>query len=189
MILKKQAPTGYAVGPAEQDHIPFLPSIERAAARMFPTGRVPEEQLDDAVPDAVLAEAAREGRLWTAFADGGDEPVGFALLGIIEGLAVLAEVDILPDHGRRGIGRELIAHVAEEAEQRGFDWLYLTTFADIPWNASYYERLGFAPLAEGEVPTAVYDLLADEQERGFDGRVAMRLKIGNRHNHQIAGIE
>ena len=61
--------------------------------------------------------------------------VGFALVEVLGGIALLAELDVLPALGRRGIGRRLIAAARDWAEARGHDALYLTTFAEIPWNA------------------------------------------------------
>ena len=39
----------------------------------------------------------------------------------------------------------LIEHVAGWARAHGSPALTLTTFTEVPWNAPYYERLGFRP--------------------------------------------
>jgi N-acetylglutamate synthase-like GNAT family acetyltransferase len=50
--------------------------------------------------------------------------------------------------GRKRIGRQLIACVADHARTLGLTSLTLTTFRDVPWNAPFYARLGFEYIAE-----------------------------------------
>jgi hypothetical protein len=51
----------------------------------------------------------------------------------------------------------------------------LTTFADVPWNAPYYRRLGFADVPPGAQGPGLRRLRAHEAEVGLDRwpRVAM----------------
>ena len=46
-----------------------------------------------------------------------------------------------------GLGALLIEHVDGWAREQRLDGLSLTTFVEVPWNAPYYERLGFRRLA------------------------------------------
>ncbi|WP_411757210.1 hypothetical protein [Streptomyces venezuelae] len=54
--------------------------------------------------------------------------------------------------------------------------LTLTTFADVPWNAPYYARIGFRPLADAELTPALRTIRAHEAELGLDRwpRLCMR---------------
>ncbi|GAC1034729.1 GNAT family N-acetyltransferase [Pseudomonas sp. No.21] len=167
----------YPVVPAEPHHLAVLAEIERAAASLFPEGTIPELLREATVPQALLAQGQAEGRLWVA-QEGGGMAVGFALVEVLGGIALLAELDVLPSLGRRGIGRRLIAAARDWAEARGHDALYLTTFADIPWNAPYYARLGFRPLEEAELHDELIRRLKEEKAFGLADRVAMQLRLG-----------
>ena len=57
-----------------------------------------------------LRDAWRHGRLWVALAD--HVPVGFAHVVVREtGAAHLEELDVHPEHDRRGVGRQLVSTV------------------------------------------------------------------------------
>ncbi len=77
---------------------------------------------------------------------------------------------------RRGIGRALIDHLADRTLAQGGTALTLTTFADVPWNAPYYARIGFRPLTEAELTPALREIRAHEAELGLDRwpRLCMR---------------
>lgn len=169
---------GYAFRPATPEDAAFLPAIERAAARLFPPGTIPEKFLDDTIAPETFVLAANEGRLWVATLDADDRPVGFALLRIYGEIAVLAEIDVLPDHGRKGLGRELVLRAAEGARRRGHGALYLTTFSHVPWNEPFYARMGFMRV-DDDLPPVIGDLLGHERAvaAGFGNRVAMRLNL------------
>jgi GNAT superfamily N-acetyltransferase len=83
-------------------------------------------------------------------------------------------VEIEADAGR-GIGAALIEHLAGVARADGRPALTLTTFRDVPWNAPYYARLGFAELPTAEWGPQLQALVAREQTAipGDHPRVAM----------------
>ncbi len=80
--------------------------------------------------------------------------VGFALMKLTGGTAWLDQLSVLPRCQRRGLGASLIDRTAERARELGHDMLYLSTYLDVPWNAPFYERRGFASLPRGVWPTA-----------------------------------
>ncbi len=169
-------PRGYAIQAAGPEHVPFLNAIELAAAAIFPPGSIPEHVLSDRAPAAVLTDAAIDGRLMVAL-DAAGRPVGYGLLRFIDDLALLSQMDVYPDHGRKGLGRALVMRIADIARRRGADFLHLTTFVRVPWNAPFYTRLGFMEIPEPEQPPAIRDILADERSRGLINRTAMRLAL------------
>ena len=69
----------------------------------------------------------------------------------------LEELDVLPGHGRQGIGTRLVRALCDGARGRGIAAVTLCTFRDVPWNAPFYERLGFRILGSHpkRSPTAV----------------------------------
>jgi GNAT superfamily N-acetyltransferase len=164
----------YSIEPAQPRHLPWLPSVELAAARLL-VGHAPEAVLATATSAADLERACRDGRLWVALAD--DRPVGFAHVKLLEPrVAHLEELDVHPDHGRRGVGRRLVEAVCEWARWEGFESVTLSTFRDVPWNRPFYERLGFVVVPAESLTPALARLVETERERGLDTarRVVMR---------------
>lgn len=168
--------SGYTIRGAIAEDIPFLAGIEQAAASLFPVGSIPDHIRTDAMPVDMLQASLRAGHLWVAV-DADNTRVGFAVLQSMDGLALLAEIDVLPEHGRKGIGRSLIDAVARRAWAEHYRALYLTTFAHIAWNAPFYEGLGFVAVPAAELPTVILQILAEERERGLTQRIAMRLAV------------
>ena len=58
--------------------------------------------------------------------------------------------------------------------------LTLTTFAEVPWNAPYYARIGFRVLADAELSPGLRAIRAHEAALGLDRwpRVCMRREPG-----------
>jgi len=101
---------GYQIRLALPEDTGLLPSIERRAASLFEkclreTG-LTREALDRVNSVETFDRALQAGRLWVAVSPKGD-PVGFALVGELGGLAHLCELDVLPEHGRQGLGSQL----------------------------------------------------------------------------------
>lgn len=173
---ENQKSLGYFVRHAEEHHIAALNAIELAAAAIFPPGSIPEAVLADRVPLAVLKTAQKENLLWVAV-DADDIPVGYLLLEIMEGLPLLAQLDVHPLHGRKGLGTALIAHGIMQLREMGFAEAFLTTFSHVPWNAPFYQRLGFSILDERDIHESLAAILRAERARGLRQRVAMRLAV------------
>lgn len=151
-----------------------LQDVERRAAVRFDDHGLGELFAAIVTPEAELKAGASDGRLWAAV-DARDEPVGFALACQVGGNAHLDELDVLPEHGRRGIGAALVERVLSWAVERELKAVTLTTLQHIPWNAPFYSQMGFEVLAENALSDALRDLLRAEVARGLpaDGRVAM----------------
>ena len=164
----------YTITAARDRDLDELPAIELAAARLL-TGHAPESVLNETTSQDVLEKARRAGHLWVALAD--DAPVGFAHVVEIEPHAVhLEEIDVRPEHGRRGLGTRLVMHVCQWAAAAGYESVSLTTFRDIPWNMPFYARLGFSAVPDSKLTPALRGVLDDESRRGLDSsrRVVMR---------------
>lgn len=182
-ISADRAADGYSSSPAYQittarpDDLPMLASIELAAARLL-SGHAPESVLGETTAHDEFEDARRHGHLWVARAN--DVAVGFAHVTVLEPrVAHLEEVDVHPDHGRRGIGTRLVSAVCEWAAREGYESVTLTTFRDVRWNMPFYERLGFRLLSPSELTAALRSILEDEKRRGLDParRVAMRRSV------------
>ena len=164
----------YKIVPARPNDLRLVPAIELAAARLL-AGHAPESVLAETTSEEELKEAQAQGRLWVALA--GDGPVGFAHVEVLEPTAAhLEEIDVHPDHGRRGLGSRLVTVVCEWAATQGYRSVTLTTFRDVPWNMPFYARLGFEVIPPEDLSPALIAVLQDEARRGLDPmrRVAMR---------------
>lgn len=109
-----------------------------------------------------------------------DAPVGFAYVKLLEaGAAHLEELDVHPDHGRRGLGRRLVTAVCEWAAARRYESVTLTTFRDIPWNMPFYASLGFEEIPAAALSAALASVVEDEVRRGLEPsrRVVMRRRL------------
>jgi GNAT superfamily N-acetyltransferase len=169
---------GYRIRVAARAELPRLDAIERAAAALFSERELPS-RLRGTTGLAALEAGRRAGDLLVAENEAG-EPVGFALLARLGDHAHLAELDVHPDHGRRGLGAALVAAAADRARAQGHTELTLTTFVDVAWNAPFYQRFGFEVVTPDTIDPPLRGLLDHESELGFDParRVAMRLRLG-----------
>jgi GNAT superfamily N-acetyltransferase len=164
----------YTIVPARPTDLPLLPAIELASATLL-AGHAPASVLAETTSQADLRAAQRRGRLWVALAD--DVPVGFAHVMVLgPDIAHLEEIDVHPEHGRRGLGRRLVLTVCRWAATNGYSWVTLTTFRDVPWNMPFYARLGFEEVPRQELTPALLSVIEDETRRGLDSdrRVTMR---------------
>jgi GNAT superfamily N-acetyltransferase len=168
----------YTIRRGRPQDVSRLAAIERAAARLL-VGHAPESVLAETTSELELMQAQAAGRLFVAA--GANEPVGFAHVVLLEpGEAHLQELDVHPDHGRRGLGTRLVTTVCEWARFAGHDRVTLTTFRDVPWNMPFYLRLGFEEIPSRELGPVLESVLRDEARRGLDParRLAMRRRLG-----------
>lgn len=163
------------IRPARAADLPVLQDIERAAGEPFRAHHM--AVVADGQPPTIaeLKEFQKDGRCWVV-TDDEDRPIGYLLGAVIDGHAHVDQVSVHPGHWRHGHGRRLIDTLGAWATDRDLAGLTLTTFADIPWNAPYYERLGFRVLADDELTDGLRQVRAHEAERGLDAwpRVTMR---------------
>jgi GNAT superfamily N-acetyltransferase len=170
----------YRIARARPQDLRLLPAIELTAARML-VGHAPESVLRETTSDQALCEAQAQGRLWVALA--GDSPVGFAYVELFEpGVAHLEELDVHPNHGRKGLGTQLVTAVCEWAASSGFGAVTLTTFRNVPWNMPFYSTLGFEEVPLRELSPQLVAVVEHETQRGLDPtrRVVMRWSAASR---------
>lgn len=181
--------------PATAADLPTLQDIERAAGEPFRALGMAAIADDEpfSIEELERYRSAAGARAWVAVDATGTEsaetaetadaaPVAY-LVGepIAEPHGVgtafhIEQVSVHPRAARRGVGRALIEHAADHARTLGATALTLTTFADVPWNAPYYARLGFRPLTDAELTPALRRIRAHEAELGLDRwpRLCMR---------------
>ncbi|WP_199097030.1 4-(cytidine 5'-diphospho)-2-C-methyl-D-erythritol kinase [Dyella sp. ASV21] len=159
---------------ARHDQVEALCAIERAAVELFRGHRAWPSYRRVSVPPEVLREAIARGLVWVAVIGSG-EPVGFVWLDAEnDGDAIgVAEMDVLPSHGQRGIGAALLEHACGWARMAGYHRVDLGTLADVPWNAPFYAKHGFVAV-DKDAPEFAFARERD-REHGFpdDLRVFM----------------
>ena len=165
---------GYHVRHAQLKDLKVLPEIEREAAARFAPYGLAGPLSTILTPLDLFREGLEANRLWVAV-DETNQPVGFALANVVSDNAHLDELDVHPLHGRRGLGAALVEAVCDWAIAAGYHAVTLTTLRHVPWNAPWYERLGFHVVEESDLSEALRDLLQEEIQRGLpaDQRVAM----------------
>jgi 4-diphosphocytidyl-2-C-methyl-D-erythritol kinase len=167
--------------PARFDQADTLRDIERAAQELF-RGHPAWPSYAAAPMDAgALAAAIGAGRVWVALDEGGNA-VGFVGVGVEDGEVGIAEIDVLPSHGRRGIGAALLEHACAWAAESGYPSVVLGTLSDVPWNAPFYARHGFEAIDPGQYTPALAEHHAHDRERGFP----MHLRVFMRRHLQAA---
>jgi GNAT superfamily N-acetyltransferase len=156
-----------------------LVEIEDAAETTFPALSEDFAPLPGGTTVEELEPYAEAGRAFVA-TDETDRPVGYLLVGVLDGAVHIDQVSVHPDHARQGIGRELIDRAAAWALAHGYRSLTLTTYVDVPWNGPYYERLGFRYLSRDEETAGLRAIRAHERAIGLDiwARTSMARKLG-----------
>ncbi|KAG0170381.1 hypothetical protein DFQ28_005988 [Apophysomyces sp. BC1034] len=167
----------YSITKASPEHITVLPAIEAEAATLL-KGYVSESILSQVTDEEDFRIAQQEDRLWVALTEE-KIPIGFALIEILDADHIhLGEIDVHPDHGRRGLGKALVTAICEWASRSKYSQVTLTTFRDVPWNSPFYARLGFQVIPTQELGPKLLEIMHDEAARGLDinRRVAMKYR-------------
>jgi N-acetylglutamate synthase-like GNAT family acetyltransferase len=158
-----------------EEELPVLRDIERAAGEYFrEIGMAPIAD-DEPLPLDVLASYRRAGRAWVAV-DGFDRPVAYLIADMVDGNLHVEQVSVHPGSARRGVGRDLLDHLAAVARAERIPALTLTTFTDVPWNAPYYRKCGFHRLDDAELTKGLREIRGRETAHGLGHwpRVCMR---------------
>ena len=152
---------------AEPRDLPLLAGIEAAADQLF----APLMDISHWERSSAGGRRASAGGFLLVI---GEPAVGFAHVLEVDGHFHLEQIAVHPSHGRRGLGTELIYGVVDLVASRGGDQVSLMTFADVPWNAPFYKRMGFE-IAD-PAPAHLAGVLERERAAGLElggRRVAM----------------
>jgi 4-diphosphocytidyl-2-C-methyl-D-erythritol kinase len=113
-----------------------------------------------------LARLVGMGQVWVACLEDG-LPVGMAIASVREGAVYVEEMDVLPAHGRRGLGARLLARVCAWAQAQGHAAVTLSTFRDVPWNGPFYRKHGFRDLLPAEWTPGMRAIREQEAQHGL----------------------
>jgi GNAT superfamily N-acetyltransferase len=167
-------PAGYGIREARPDELDCLTEIEREASERFEPFGLAEVMRAVTTPREALERGVFERGLFVAV-DAEGTPVGFSLVTTLDGEGHLVELDVLPAHGRRGLGRALVVATLAWCAARQLPRMTLSTLSFVPWNAPFYAALGFSVISEDELGPALRESAALDRARGLpdDGRVVM----------------
>ncbi|WLH38415.1 GNAT family N-acetyltransferase [Pseudomonas sp. FP2196] len=156
-----------------------LPAIERSAAELFRLDPQLAWLADAEVPDATQhLRAIEQMYVWVAdSADG--QLAGFLRALEIDHQLHVEELSVSQHFQGQGIGRALVSAAIEHARQKQLTAVTLTTFRDLPWNAPFYQRMGFTLLPPEGTEAHLLDALKAEIIHGLpsERRCAMRLLL------------
>ena len=163
-----------------EDELAGLVALESAAQETFAgPGGIPEIADDEPRPVEWLRRFTAEGRAWVALVEGDDVPAAYLVAEPVDEFLHVEQVSVHPRAARRRLGRSLIDHLAGVARAGGMSALTLTTFAEVPWNAPYYERLGFRVVPDAELTPGLRRIVDAEGAIGLHRwpRVVMRRDV------------
>jgi GNAT superfamily N-acetyltransferase len=171
----------YRIRLAQLDELLRLREIEDEAGTIFSGLGLIDETLDVSFPLEDLAGLVGKGQVWVACPDDG-LPVGMVIASVREGAVYVEEMDVLPHHGRRGLGARLLAEVCAWAQAEGYATVTLSTFRDVPWNGPFYRKRGFRDLEPAEWTPGMHAIRAMEAKHGLrvEARVFMRRDLAVR---------
>jgi GNAT superfamily N-acetyltransferase len=112
--------------------------------------------------------------------DAAGEPVAYLLADVVDGNGHVEQVFVNPAHARQGLGRLLLETADAWAREHRLPALTLISCTKVPWNAPYYQRLGFQVLDDACLTPGLRRLREHEATRGLDRRprVAMGRAAG-----------
>lgn len=151
----------------------LLQDIEIAAGALFLQYEFTADLAADITPVEDFVQAQKDNLLWVAASPSG-KPIGFALVYTLDGEAHLQELAVHPEFGRQGVGTNLVEAVCEWLRSAGIPAVTLTTFRDIPWNAPFYQKLGFRIIEPDDLTPSLARVVEEKRGLPKNLRVVMR---------------
>lgn len=146
-----------------------VPEIQRvgveADSRYVDVGH-PEVADGASIPLGVAERAVAEERLLVAEVDG--RVVGWVYLERSSGELCLAQISVLTQFGRRGVGTALLERALDAARDAGVPTIMLNTQSDVPWGMPWYARHGFVVVPRDEWTADMVALAELQTEAGLD---------------------
>lgn len=174
----RRFPKGYSITRAAAEEIPTLVEIDVAAAMLFAdTGLISDEGLLDHVPEDVIAAGIEAREVFLAREHHG-HPIGFTLTSERGGTLYLDQISVHPDHGQQGVGSGLLKRVIEDAKDRKFKRLTLSTFRKVAWNAPFYRKAGFKEIKPAKLENWMIALQESMTQTDLSQRCFMQRKAG-----------
>lgn len=169
----------YVVRSARTDELDRVLAIEDEAGTRFAGLALVDPTRDTSFSRERLTELAALGQVWVVCGVE-DVPVGMVIASVREGIGWVEEIDVVPEHGRRGLGGRLLERVCAWGRAHRLPAVGLSTFRDVAWNGPFYRRHGFVEIEPAAWTPGMQAIRADEAARGLaiEARVFMRRALG-----------
>jgi GNAT superfamily N-acetyltransferase len=167
----------YQIRLAQAEDQPRLRVIEIESAKRFGgLGLIDHLPIESMSADK-LSDLIDKQQVWVI--GQAKELIGFAAVSVWRNSAYLEEMDVMPEHGNRGLGTKLVKTVCDWATERQLPALVLSTFESVAWNAPFYRRLGFTVIADECLSLEMQQIKDKEREAGLpvEERVFMQLEL------------
>ena len=169
----------FIIRPAVTADLSKFADIEEAAAIRF-------RELDISAPEGledITIEEYQSFKINFVAVQQSDNTVcGFVAVNTKDQQAYIEEISVHPNAGRQGVGRRLMESAIEWAKASGYQSIYLTTYRDVPFNAPFYQKLGFVEATPETLGPDMAKTRKSEQERGFDQRPRIAMCLSLRDN-------
>lgn len=156
----------YEIRQARREELTLLPPLLlQAAWRYRDAGFIQiAERVENLVISAKALEHAHDaGLVHIAFAPHADV-TGFIASSDRDGMLHVMELQVLPEHGRDGVGGRLLEAHAALAAASGCPAVTLACFRSVPWQLPFYAKNGFVEYPPGEwTPTHKLSWAAQEK--------------------------
>jgi GNAT superfamily N-acetyltransferase len=150
------------------DELETLRDIERDAGRLFAEIGLDDIAAHDPESIETLTQYLDVDRIWVIVETDTDEPLGYAVVDMVDGLAHIEQISVRASQGRRGLGTTLLEYICDWAADNGFGAVTLTTFRDVAWNAPFYAKHGFRVLDAAETGPELTERRTEEAAHGLD---------------------
>ena len=169
--------TAPQIRPGQTRDIEQVRDLERRSTQRFESTSFAYHVGEDVTDAAHFAARAADGGFLVAVEDG--RPVGSVIFREVQGCGYIEQIDVDPACAGRRIGAALLDAVADLGRTRGWPALTLSTYLEVPWNAPWYRRLGFADWATEDLDDGHRAIRDEHLSRGLDEtrRVFMRRAI------------
>lgn len=167
---------------ARDDDYKFFKKIEESALELFLEHGCDLSNLETLSEDDYKSITGQHV-IYVAYTDQ-NKIVGFCAVKIVDDNAYVMELSVLSGYRQRGIGRSLMHHACYWAETNNFEYITLTTFKFLPFNAPYYKKLSFKEFTIDAKWPKLKRIREQEKKMGLDilPRTVMRKSL--RDNQQ-----
>ena len=161
----------------QRDELALLPLIEAQAGERLRGHPAAEIFAASPTEPHLFEQAWQRGMLWVVVSE--QELAGYLMAGVLGEDFHIQQMDVVPAHGRKGLGRALLRHAVEQARTRGHHRVVLTTLSDVAWNAAFYASEGFSEWLSQEWSADMREVMAAEAAAGFpmELRLAMQRQL------------
>ena len=87
--------------------------------------------------------SSRDGSIYVAVAQIGEERAGYADMRIISGESQIYNIAIAPEFRRQGVGEALLSHMVQKSEELGLSLITLEVRSGNKAAMALYEKMGF----------------------------------------------